>query len=50
MDLFDELEFEKEKQRLLTTYNCKTLKEVIAFLEKQIILQNERKFEQKDKL
>ncbi|MGE0792681.1 MAG: hypothetical protein AB7V77_00710 [Candidatus Woesearchaeota archaeon] len=48
MDLFDDIEFEREKQRLLKTYNCKTLKEVIAFLENQIRLQNERKFEQND--
>ena len=48
MDLFDDIEFEREKQRLLKTYNCKTLKEVIAFLENQIRLQNERKFQEKD--
>ena len=48
MDLFDDIEFEKERQRLLKTYNCKNLKEVIAFLENKIKLQKERNFEEND--
>ena len=41
MHYLNELEFEKEKARLLKTYNCNTLKEVIAYLENQIRLQNQ---------
>ncbi|MDD3175652.1 MAG: hypothetical protein PHU51_04195 [Candidatus Nanoarchaeia archaeon] len=40
MDYFNELMFEKEKERLLKTYNCKTLDEVIEFLKKRIKEQN----------
>ena len=36
MDIFDERIFEQEKERLLTTYNCKTLTEVIEKLKKII--------------
>jgi len=44
MNYLNELEFEKEKARLLKTYNCKTLDEVILFLKNQIRLQSEKKF------
>ncbi|MGE0793458.1 MAG: hypothetical protein AB7V77_04755 [Candidatus Woesearchaeota archaeon] len=50
MNYLNEFEFEREKARLLKTYNCKTLKEVIAFLENQIKLQNEKKSEKKKKI
>ena len=42
MNLLTELEFEKEKARLLKTYNCQTLDEVIEFLKNQIKIQNEK--------
>ena len=48
MDYLNELEFEREKERLLTTYNCKTLEEVVEFLKKQIRLNNLKKSEEKE--
>jgi hypothetical protein len=40
MNYLSELEFEKEKARLLKTYNCETLDEVIEYLKLQIKMQN----------
>jgi len=42
MNILTEIEFEKEKARLLKTYNCQSLDEVMEFLKKQIQLQNEK--------
>jgi hypothetical protein len=47
MNPLTELEFEQEKQRLLTTYKCKTLDEVIEYLKNQIMLKNEKKTKKK---
>jgi len=43
MDFLDELNIEKEKQRLLSTYNCKNLDEVIQVLKNIIKENNELK-------
>ena len=50
MNPITEIEFEMEKERLLTTYNCKTLDEVIEYLKKQIMLKNEKKYIEKNSL
>jgi len=45
LDFLNELNFEKEKQKLLKKYDCETLDEVIAVLKKKIKENNEFKKE-----